>query len=298
MSEPDSYAGVELGGTKTIMVLAHGDAIVEQRSLPTQSPSVTLEAAREQLLRWQAIRPLRGLGIASFGPIRLDIRAPDYGRMLATPKPGWADAPVLATLTRDLACRVRIDTDVNAAALAEYRWGGGIGCDSLCYVTIGTGVGGGILIGGRPVHGALHPEIGHLRLPRAGHDPFPGSCPFHGDCIEGLVSGPALAQRFAADPRTIADDHPGWDFVASDLAELCSAMVLTLSAERVLFGGSVSLARSALFNRVRGRVVDRLAGYLPFVDADSVSSVIQEAALGTQAGPLGAIALAQAAARD
>lgn len=290
------YAGVELGGTKTIVVLAEGDRIVERHDLPTEAPAPTLAAARAWLHRWRAAGPLAGLGIAAFGPIRLDPQAADLGILQSTPKPGWSGAAILPALRDGLDCPVRIDTDVNAAALAEYRWGAGMGCDSLCYVTIGTGVGGGVLIGGRPVHGALHPELGHLRLRRATGDPFAGACAFHADCIEGLVAGPALARRFDADPRTVPDDHPGWDAVASDLAELCVAILLTISAQRILFGGSVGLARAALLDRVRRRIVDRLNGYLPFVDADAIGHIVRTAALGADAGPLGAVALAQLAA--
>ncbi|QDX27926.1 ROK family protein [Sphingomonas suaedae] len=295
MSDTGRYAGVELGGTKSVAVLAQGDRIVDRHVVVTGEPRVTLSALRSILDEWTGQTPLAGLGIASFGPIRLDRAAPDFGRMLPTPKPGWGGAAILDPLARDLGCPVAIDTDVNAAALAEYRWGAGAGCDSLCYITIGTGLGGGLLIAGRPVHGALHPEIGHLRLRRVPGDSFAGACPFHGDCVEGLVSGPALAKRFGADPANVPDDHPIWRDVASDIAELCATILLTVSAQRILFGGSVALSRPFLLPWVRDHVVERIAGYLPFVDDMSGRDVIKPATLGTEAGPLGAIALAQAA---
>jgi fructokinase len=291
------YAGIELGGTKAIAVLAQGDAIVERHSIATGEPVATLTALRAILDGWAASAPLAGLGIASFGPIQLDPAHPLFGQILATPKPGWAGAPVAALLGEGLACPMAIDTDVNGAALAEYRWGTAIGCDSLCYLTIGTGLGGGLLIGGQPVHGAMHPEIGHLRLRRVPGDSFAGNCPFHGDCIEGLVSGPALAARFGVDPATAPDDDPIWHHVAADIAELCCAILLTASARRILFGGSVALSRAFILPWVRQSVVAQMESYLPFVTTEAVDEIIQPAGLGADAGPLGAIALAQAASR-
>lgn len=177
-----------------------------------------------------------------------------------------------------------------------YRWGAAIGCDAVCYVTIGTGVGGGLLLDGKPVHGAMHPEIGHLRLRRAAGDQFAGTCPFHGDCIEGLVSGPALAARFGQPAETIPDDHPTWALVAQDLAELVGAILLTHSADRILLGGSVILSRPFLLPIIRSSAVARLGSYLPFLDAAGADATIRLAGLGPDAGPLGAIALAQRAA--
>ena len=295
MTATTRFAGIELGGTKAIAVLAMGDTIVDRHVVPTTQPEPTLSALRAVLDDWNRQAPLDGLGIASFGPIQLDPQHPAFGDILATPKPGWTGAAVATTLTNGLACPWAIDTDVNGAALAEYRWGAGQGCDSLCYITIGTGLGGGLLIDGRPVHGALHPEIGHLHLRRAAGDNFAGACPFHSDCIEGLVSGPALRARFGMDPATAPDAHPIWPLVAADIAELCSAILLTTSARRILFGGSVALSRAFLLPAIRARMVERLGSYLPFVDAESAEAIIQPAGLGTEAGPLGAIALAQAA---
>lgn len=297
MTETRRYAGIELGGTKAIAVLADGDHIVERRTIATGEPVATLGELRAILNGWAAQAQIAGLGIASFGPIQLDPTHPEFGHILATPKPGWSGAPVAAILSEGLGCPVAIDTDVNGAALAEYRWGAAIGCDSLCYLTIGTGLGGGLLIGGRPVHGAMHPELGHLRLRRVAGDPFPGACPFHGDCVEGLVSGPALAKRFGMDPAAAPDAHPVWRHVAADIAELCGAILLTTSARRILFGGSVALSRAFILPWVREIVVAQLESYLPFVTAKAVDDIIQPAGLGTDAGPLGAIALAQAASQ-
>ncbi|MFC3582185.1 ROK family protein [Sphingomonas hylomeconis] len=295
MNATTRFAGIELGGTKAIAVIAEGNRIIDRRVIPTVAPGQTLPALRAQLDRWLAEAPFAALGIASFGPIQLDPAHPDFGHILATPKPGWTGATVAATLTDGLACPWRIDTDVNGAALAEYHWGAGGQCTSLCYVTIGTGLGGGVLINGRAVHGAMHPEIGHLRLRRTIGDTFSGSCSFHGDCIEGLVCGSALRDRFGMDPAYAADTHPVWRHVAADIAELCGTILLTTAAQRILFGGSVILSRPFLLPWVREMVVDRLGTYLPFLYTGSAEQILQLAGLGTEAGPLGAIALAQAA---
>jgi fructokinase len=215
--------------------------------------------------------------------------------LLATPKPGWSGATVAATLVNKLRIPWQIDTDVNGAALAEWRWGAAQGCNSLCYITVGTGVGGGLVINGVPVHGAMHPEVGHLRLRRSDAAHFTGTCPFHGDCIEGLVSGPALAQRFGTDPSTVCDGDPVWQPVAQDLAELVGAILLTTSAQRVLLGGGVMTGRPLLLAEVQRLVVSQLSSYLPFVTPEHAQSLIAAPALGADAGPLGAVALGLAA---
>lgn len=301
MSLPDPHAppliaGVELGGTKVVVLRAHGRAIIERVTIPTTTPAATLGAAADTLARWHAQEPFAALGIGSFGPLRLDRTAPDFGVMLPTPKPGWSGADIYGALAAPLGCPAAIDTDVNGAALAEARWGAGAQdgdpSDCLCYLTIGTGLGGGFALHGRPLHGAMHPELGHILVRRAAGDDFAGACPFHGDCIEGLVSGPALAARFGMPGDAIADDDPRWDHVASDIAQLVGTILLTTAARQVLIGGGVGMGRAFLLDRIRARVVEQLAGYLPFVDRDSIASVVRPPALGDQAGPLGAVALA------
>ena len=292
------FAGVELGGTKGIALVWRDGEIIERHRVPTTDPEQTLGALADRL----AGHPLRdgfaGLGIASFGPVRLDPAAADYGRILATTKPGWSGARVREMLTRAVACPVAIDSDVNAAALAEHRWGAGQGCSSLVYLTIGTGVGGGIVIDGRPVHGALHPELGHLRLRRAAGDPFAGACSFHGDCIEGLISGPALAARFGGSIHDAAPDDPRRDFLAADLAQLFAALILTLAPQKILVGGGVGLGVPGLLDAAIAKLPALLGGYLPELDPPALRALIGPPALGADAGPLGAIALAMEAAAD
>lgn len=295
MSAALPIAGIELGGTKSIALLAKDDTILERVVFPTSTPGETLGKLRAQLAAWQEDQGFGAIGIASFGPLQLDHSAPGFGSMLRTPKVGWSGAAVASALIQGFDCPWNIDTDVNGAALAEYRWGAGAGCDSLCYITIGTGLGGGILIGGRAVHGAMHPELGHLRVRRIAGDEFVGVCPFHGDCIEGLVAGPALAARFGSDPALVPDGDPRWQPVAADLAELIAAILLTVAPQRILVGGGVSVARPFLLPLVRERTADMLGGYLPFFGTIAAEAVIRAPMLGADAGPLGAIALGLAA---
>lgn len=295
MTADDLVAGVELGGTKSVVVLARGREIVRRAQCPTTKPAETLGFLRAQLTDWMRTDRLAALGLASFGPIRLDPHATDYGTMLTTPKPGWTGANVGEQLARGLECPWQIETDVNAAAQAEWRWGAAQGHDVVCYLTIGTGLGGGVVINGLPLHGTLHPELGHLRLRRAPGDAFAGICPFHGDCIEGLISGPALSARFGCTISDVADNDPRWVTVAGDLAELLAAISLAFSPGKILLGGGVGLGRRALLNLARPILVERLAHYLPAVTDASVSTLVDFAGLGSDAGPLGAIAVGQLA---
>ncbi|WP_037449295.1 ROK family protein [Sphingobium chlorophenolicum] len=289
-------AGIELGGSKVVILGAIGRVIVERETIPTTTPAETLANAVTILERWHADTPFAAIGIGSFGPLRLDRHAPDFGVMLPTPKSGWAGTDIFGTLTAPFNCPAAIDTDVNGAALAELRWGAGVQdnmqSDSLCYITIGTGVGGGFAFNGRVVHGAMHPEIGHIRLPRAPGDDFAGNCPFHGDCIEGLVSGPALARRFGVPGHEIDDADPRWDHVVSDISHLVSTVLLGTSARQILIGGGIGLGRPELLGRVREKSVVQLGGYLPHINGDSIRRIVAAPLLGDQAGALGTVALA------
>ena len=296
MSAEPLLAGVELGGTKVFVLRARGRTILDRVSIPTRGPDETLGEATAVLSRWHEQEPFAAIGIASFGPLRLDRAASDFGSMLPTPKPGWSGADIVGALTSGLDCPFAVDTDVNGAALAEWRWGAGAQAerpsDSLCYITIGTGLGGGLVVNGRPLHGAMHPEIGHIMVRRVPGDSFAGTCPFHSDCIEGLVSGPALAARFGMPGDRIGDDEPGWDNVASDIAQLVGTVLLTTAARQVLIGGGIGMGRPRLIPMVRAKLLGVLGGYLPFVDEASVKRIVGAPVLGDQAGPLGAVALA------
>ncbi len=288
-------AGIELGGTKAIAVLARGRTIVARESFPTTAdPAATLAAVVAVIGGWHAQAPLAAIGIASFGPVALDPQSPGYGEILDTPKPGWAGFDVVGSVRQAIDVPLAIDTDVNAAALAEGQWGGSQGCRVHAYVTIGTGVGGGIVVDGQPVHGFLHPEIGHMRVPRVAGDAFAGACPFHGDCVEGLVAGPALAARTGLAGADIADDHPVWSNVAQELGDFFANMLVSFAPERIALGGSVVLGRPSLLPAIQAVVARRLAGYLPAQDV-APEARIALALLGADAGPLGAIALAERA---
>lgn len=287
------YAGLELGGTKTIAVLGTPGLIRERVEFPTTSPEETLARAVQELTRWQATSPIDALGVAAFGPVRLAREAPDFGTILDTPKPGWRGARLIDSLSRNFPGPIALDTDVNAAVLAEHELGAAKGCGTLVYLTIGTGVGGGILIEGQPVHGALHPEIGHMRLRREPGDTFAGTCRYHGGCVEGLISGPALEARFGCSPDQIAPEDPRWHFVARDLAELLANLLLALSPDRIVVGGGVTMRQPQLLPAAIARVPECLGGYLGGVDAVGLQARIVLPELGNDAGPNGSLCLAR-----
>ena len=291
---PPLVAGVEMGGTKCMLTLATGpDDIRAQQRLPTGDPESTLAAIEAVLDAWPGFA---ALGIAAFGPLQLDPAAPDYGSMVATPKPGWRDVPVLARLSRRYGVPCGIETDVVGAALAEGRWGAARGLGDHLYITIGTGVGVGVIAQGRPLRGAIHSEAGHMRLPRAPGDSFPGTCPFHGDCAEGLFAGPALAQRFGVAGADIPDNAPGWEPVVAELASFLHNLIVTLGPERIALGGGVVADRPWLFPRLRGAVAESLGGYGLFGRyAGELEARLGPPGLGAEAGPLGAIAVGLAA---
>lgn len=282
-------AAVELGGTHALLAVGRGTEIEQRFALKVTGPDATLSALAAQLRAWNDQQPIEALGIASFGPIGVDPRAPEHGRMLATPKPGWSGADVLETLSAALQAPAVLQTDVIAAALAEARWGAAGGCTDHVYITVGTGVGVGIIAGGRPITGAMHPEAGHLRVRRQLGDRFRGSCPFHGDCLEGLISGPALSARIGGDPAGLTDDDPAWEPFVDALAEACAALLLTIASERIVIGGGVIRTRPRLLRHVAERCSEKLGGYLPFVDQ---SAPIVPAEL-ENAGLLGAMLLAE-----
>jgi len=275
--------GLEAGGTKFVCAVGRGRDIVAEMRIVTTSPAETLGAA---LAFFKHHGPLAALGVASFGPIDLDPRSPTYGFITTTPKSGWAQTDVVGPLRRALGVPIAFDTDVNAAALAEQRWGAARDVASVVYVTVGTGIGGGAVVNGRPVHGLAHPEMGHARIPHdRAADPFAGACPHHGDCWEGLAAAPALAARWGVPPESLRDDHPAWELEARYLALGLANVILTLSPERVVLGGGV-LARAGLLERVQTTVHELIGDYVR-------SAEIVAPALGERSGALGALALAK-----
>ncbi|MAC57903.1 MAG: fructokinase [Novosphingobium sp.] len=291
-----TYAGIELGGTKTIVVRGRPGVIRDRVEFPTTAPEHTLAQAVETIAQWHQLEPLKAIGVASFGPIRVSREAPDFGMMLDTPKPGWTGASVIGPIVQALGLPVALDTDVHGAGLAEWSLGAARGCPVMIYLTIGTGLGGGVLVNGEPVHGMLHPEIGHVRLRRMAGDSFSGVCRFHGDCAEGLLGGPALEARFERHPSSVMADDPAWAPVAQDLAELLAMLVLTLSPHRIVVGGGVANRQPHLLVDAVFRLPDILQGYLRDCSPDALARMIVPPQLGDDAGPMGSLILAERAA--
>ena len=259
MNEP-VFAGVETGGTKILArIIDTGDRVLAEARWPTTSPEAALEALTNFIASATSERSLAGIGIAAFGPLVCDERSRDYGRVLDTPKANWSGSNLRAGLAARFAVPVVIDTDVNAAAGAEWQRGAGRGVRCLAYVTVGTGIGGGLLLDGRPLHGALHPEIGHLRLTRRDGDNTHSVCPFHPNCAEGLIAGPAIARRLGIN-RTLSSEPTILDLVAGYLGELAASLVLCWSPERIIWGGGV-MTTPGLLERLRESLDQSLAGY-------------------------------------
>ena len=278
-----SYGGIEAGGTKWVCAIGDGaEDLVEVVTIPTTTPSETIARAVDFFSRNGKIA---ALGVGSFGPI--DVAR---GLITTTPKPGWAGADVVGTLQAALDVPVAFDTDVNAAALGEQRWGAAVGLDTFCYVTVGTGIGGGVIAGNAIVRGLVHPEIGHMLIRHDGiRDPFPGVCPYHGDCFEGLASGTAILARWGKPGEDLSDEPEVWELEAEYLALGIVNVVCAISPELVILGGGV-MSQTALLPLVRDRTRALLAGYVPAPE-------IVAPALGGRAGVLGAIALGQLAVR-
>ncbi|QGP81011.1 ROK family protein [Sphingobium sp. CAP-1] len=283
-------AGVELGGTKCIATLASAQGVVvEQAQFPTTTPDETLGGIEACLRRWWDDRAFAALGIASFGPVDLDERSPTFGFITSTPKPGWRDVDVARRLAAPYPVPMTFDTDVNGAAIAEGCWGGARGLRDYAYVTVGTGVGVGLIVNGHPTRGLGHCELGHIRVPRLRGDEWAGSCPYHGDCVEGLAAGPALkARKQTEHVSAVAADDPMWESVAYALAQMCHVMVLASGPHRILFGGGVIKGQRHLLPRIETMLRDSLAGYVQLADDQPF---LQLSGLGDQAGPLGPIAM-------
>lgn len=287
-------AGVELGGTKCVCVIADRDgAILDQRTVPTTMPEATLTSIGAVLDAWWSAGGFDAIGIASFGPIELDTGSPRYGYITATSKPNWRDTDVAARLSARFDVPMAFDTDVNGAAMAEGRWGAADGLDDFAYVTVGTGVGVGLVVHGRPTRGIGHCELGHIGVPRLAGDDWSGSCPFHGDCVEGLASGSAIKARLGSEHvGTVGPDHAVWDTVVDALAQMAQVMVLATGPRRIVMGGGVIDRQSHLIARIEARLRGNLAGYVEL----PVAPYILPPGLGDLAGPLGPIALALQAA--
>jgi fructokinase len=285
------YGGVETGGTWVTCLLGTGpDDIVAETRFPTSGPEETIA----QIAAFFGDHPSpRAVGVGAFGPIGVAVDSEHWGVLGNTPKPGWARAPLGPELRRLTRLPIVIDTDVNAAAFGEQRWGAAVGCGSAAYLTVGTGIGVGLVVDGRPLHGLLHPEAGHMRIPHDRvRDPFPGACPYHGDCWEGLAAGTAIQARWETPAGELGDSHPGWQLEADYLAAGIANIITIVSPQRCIVGGGV-FGHLGLLELVRPRVSALLGGYL---DVDALNPGLEpylvEPALGGRSGVLGALALA------
>lgn len=281
------FGGIEAGGTKFVCILAGGaEDIRAEARFPTTTPEETIQRAVDFFRQQQKEHgELAAIGIASFGPLDLDPDSPTYGYITSTPKPDWANTDFAGMIRRALSLPVGFDTDVNAAALGEWRWGAARGLDTFVYLTIGTGIGGGGMANGHLLHGLLHPEMGHLCLPHDWQtDPFAGICPFHGDCLEGLASGPAIQKRWGQPGERLPVEHPAWALEAHYLALGLVNWIYTLSPQKVILGGGV-MQQVHLFPLIRRKVQTLLGGYLqsPAI-LENIEDYIVPPAFGGRAG--------------
>ena len=294
MDSPQVLVGaVEAGGTKFVCAVGTGpDDVRAQERFDTTLPVETIAKCLAFLQRFDG---LAAVGIAAFGPLDLQPASATYGCITSTPKTGWQNISLAGAFSRALGLPVGIDTDVNGAALGEWRWGAAQDLDNFLYLTIGTGIGGGAFVNGRVVHGLLHPEMGHIRVPHDfAADPFAGSCPFHGDCLEGLATGVAMEKRWGQKAETLPVGHPAWELEAHYLALALANYVCVLSPQRIIMGGGV-MSQPQLLPLVRRKLVSLLGGYVQAAEIlEHTDRYVVAPALGSRAGVLGALALAQA----
>ena len=281
----DLYLGIETGGTKVVagvarLVAGEPSLVAPEVVVPTRHPEQTLDAVFTAVAGMAPLDEIGAMGVASFGPVDLK-----EARMLATPKPGWSGFHLAEALTARLAVPVGFDTDVNAAALAEHRWGAARGADVAVYITVGTGIGGGLVVKGAPVHGLLHPEMGHVFVPRRPGDDFEGACEVHGPCLEGMAAGPSIRRRWGASGESLPDDHPAWEMAAWYLGVGMAQLTLALSPQVIVMGGGVM--QRDLHEAVGRNLQETIGGYVP------VPPVVPPHA--ERPGLLGAFALAEAA---
>ncbi len=289
------FGGIEAGGTKFVCAVGTSPNDLHETRFPTTSPTETIARAIEF---FRAQPPVVAIGIAAFGPIDLHPASKTWGYITTTPKPGWANVDLAGAIRRALHVPVAFDTDVNVAALGEHRWGAAQGLDSFIYLTIGTGIGGGGLSAGKLLHGLIHPEMGHIRLPHDfARDPFPGACPYHGDCFEGLASGPAIEQRWGRRGEALPSNHPAWELEAHYIALALVNYICVLSPQRIILGGGV-MEQAQLFPLIRRKVIELLNGYIqsPAI-LERIEEYIVPPGLGKRAGVLGAMAFAEMIAR-
>jgi fructokinase len=289
------FGGIESGGTKFVCMVGTGpNHLIEEKRFPTTTPCETIDRAVEVFLPYAKNGELAAVGIASFGPLDLDPNSPTYGYITTTPKAGWDQIDLCGEIRRRLQVPVAFDTDVNAAAFGEQYWiQANRLLDPFLYMTVGTGVGVGVIVNGSPVHGLMHGEAGHFALPHDWQrDPFPGVCPYHGDCLEGLASGLSMSKRWGQRPESLPDSHPAWDLESDYIALALVNLIYAYSPKRIILGGGVA-QHPGLLEAVRCKVRQFMNGYVqsPML-LEKIDDYIRPPALGNRSGGLGAIAMA------
>lgn len=298
MNNEPLYGAIEGGGTKFVCAVGTGpDDLRAEIRVETTSPEETLSRVVKFFHEQEAkFGKLASIGFACFGPLDPNPASPTYGHILPTPKPGWTNANVVGLLKDAFNVPIVFDTDVNGAALGEWRWGAAQGLDTFIYLTIGTGIGGGAYVEGKLLHGLIHPEMGHILLRQdRDKDPFTGTCPFHGDCFEGLACGGAMEKRWGQPGETLSAEHPAWDLEAEYVAQALTNYTLTLSPQRIILGGGVGSVPH-LLPKVRARTRELINGYIQSsIILEHIETFIVNPGLGNRSGVLGAIALAKQA---
>jgi fructokinase len=289
------YGAIEAGGTKFVCGIGNEEGIIEDRiSFPTEHPEQTMQ----KVIDYFTDKNVSAIGIGSFGPINVDPSSPLYGYITTTPKPGWANYDVLGKLRESFNVPYGWDTDVNAAAFGEAKWGAAQGLDSCVYYTVGTGIGVGVYMEGRLVHGLVHPEGGHVMIRPHSGDSFEGTCPYHGDCLEGMAAGPAIERRWGVKGNELPVDHPAWDLEAYYLAQSISSTILMMSPKKIILGGGV-MQQAHLFPLIHTHVQKILNGYIHTESLlENIHSYIVPPGLGTNSGLRGSLALGVEAKRN
>ncbi|MHB8134182.1 MAG: ROK family protein [Anaerolineaceae bacterium] len=292
------YGGVEAGGTKFVCVIGNSpNEILAEERFSTTSPQETIQRTIKffKTKKEELKIELTSIGLGCFGPIGLDKKSSDYGFITSTPKPGWKNTDIIGPLQKELKVPIIFDTDVNAAAIGEGKWGAGKNLSNFIYFTIGTGIGGGIIIDNQPVHGLIHPEIGHILISKNPLDQFTGKCPFHKNCFEGLASGPSIQERWNISAEELPPHHQAWDFETEYIAKALSIIICTISPQRIILGGGV-MQQLHLFPKIQSKTIDYLNGYIQSaLILENIEDYIVPPKLKNKAGMLGAIALAQSA---
>ncbi len=282
------YGALEAGGTK--MVCAIGDEnghILEQISIPTELPHETIP----KIIDYFRAKEISALGIACFGPIDLNRQSETYGYILSTPKEGWRNYDIVGEIGSALGIPVGFDTDVNGSLLGEVTWGCARGLTDAIYLTIGTGIGGGVLSNGKLLHGMLHPELGHIMLPKSASDPGECVCPFHDSCLEGLASGPSIEKRWGKSGKELAGDSKVWELEAEYIGTALVNYCMTVSPQKIILGGGV-MHQEQLFPLIRKVFKDKMAGYIDTKLLQNLDEYIVPASLNDDQGIMGAVKLA------